>query len=173
MGDLPESSFCSLLVVWHFGGLLVSPNVSSSLYKMSGCVASNFSLIPIPVLTSWFVVRQGNKVWGFYFVFLGLDFPIWNWAAQLEGSVLENNSKVAGGHPDLGYSIWLEFVYLAPSISVYLKFGSLNQAQKRHLSLLTRVQWEGKGHAEVAESAASSPASEGMTQNTQRHRKDW
>lgn len=67
--------------------------------------------------------------------------------------MLENNSKVAASHPDLGYSIWLEFVCLAPSISVYLKFGSLNQPQERHLFLLTKVQWEGKGHSKVAESA--------------------
>lgn len=67
--------------------------------------------------------------------------------------MLENNSKVAAGHPDHGYSIWLEFVCLAPSISVYLKFGSLNQPQERHLFLLTKVQWEGKGHSKVAESA--------------------
>lgn len=67
--------------------------------------------------------------------------------------MLENNSKVASGHPDHGYSIWLEFVCLAPSISVYLKFGSLSQPQERHLFLLTKVQWEGKGHSKVAESA--------------------
>jgi hypothetical protein len=42
--------------------------------------------------------------------------------------MLENNPKMAAGHPDLGYSIWLEFVCLAPSISVYLKFGALNQS---------------------------------------------
>lgn len=67
--------------------------------------------------------------------------------------MLKNNSKVAAGHPDLGYSIWLEFVYLAPSISVYLKFGSLDQPQERHLFLLTKIQWEGKGHSKVAECA--------------------
>lgn len=67
--------------------------------------------------------------------------------------MLKNNSNVAAGHPDLGYSVWLEFVCLAPSISVYLKFGSLAQPQERHLFLLTKVQWEGKGHSKVAESA--------------------
>lgn len=44
---------------------------------------------------------------------------------------------MAAGHSDLGYSTWLHFVCLAPSISVYLKSGSWNQSQERHLFLLT------------------------------------
>lgn len=118
-------------------------------------------------------MRRGNEVWEFDFVFLCLTFPIWNSAAWLEGSMLENNSKVAAGHPDRGYSIWLEFVCLAPSISVYLKFGSLNQPQERHLFLLTKVQWEGKGHSKVAGSAYPTQPRKawcralGITENTE------
>lgn len=44
---------------------------------------------------------------------------------------------MAAGHLDLGYSFWLNFVCLAPSISVYFKSGSWNQSQERHLFLLT------------------------------------
>lgn len=85
--------------------------------------------------------------------------------------MLENNSKMAAGHPDLGYSFWREFVCLAPSISVYLKFDSLDQPQERHLFLLTKVQWEGEGSFKGSRICISSPASHGLIQSSQHPRR--
>lgn len=74
--------------------------------------------------------------------------------------MLENNSKVAAGHPDLGYSISLKFICLAPTISVCLKLA-LEWPPERHLFILTKVLRGGKGHSEVA-NCISSPVSLGI-----------
>lgn len=72
--------------------------------------------------------------------------------------MLENISKVAAGHPDLGYSVWLEFVCLAPSTSVYLKFGSLDQPQETPFSF-DKGPVRGKGSFKGSRICISSPAS--------------
>lgn len=78
--------------------------------------------------------------------------------------MLENNSKVAASHPDLGYSIWLEFVCLAPSISVYLKFGSLNQASRETPFSSDKGPVRGKGSFKGGRAGISYPAWQGAMQ---------
>lgn len=95
------------------------------------------------------------EVWELDFVFLGLIFPIWNSAAQLEGSMLENNSKVAAGHPRPWIFRLAGVCLLSTFHFCLLKIWLTGPASRETPFSFDKgpARQDGKGHSKVAESA--------------------